>query len=729
MDMLYRTSREGMSAPRFTLNLLTLGLLLANTVHTAQAVDTELPAVTVTGEDTSGYQARSASVGGFEAAPLLDTPASISVINEALIKDQQARLLSEVLKNDASVGESYAPVGYYENFVVRGFSLNSASSYKINGRTITGEQNVGLENKQQVELLKGLSGLQSGVTEPGGLVNYVTKRPTDVRSVTVSTDDRGSGYLATDVGGFFGSEQQFGLRANVAHEDLHSYVEHTNGQRDFASLAFDWNISPDALLQLDVEYQTKEQRSAPGYQLLGGTRLPHHASPKKLLAHQSGSKPVTTDALNLNGNFEYRFSDAWKGNISASRSRVVIDDYSSFAWGCYGSASCASAAVPNYFSPEGDYDIYDFRSPDDTRRNDELQAAFTGAFDTGGLGHELSVGTSAFRRVVDKRDAINVMIGSANIDSEPADFARYDGPLNDSYRRLDSRQYGLFFNDRISFNEQWQTVLGGREVRLDEETFDSQGDTTRHTQRYVFLPQAALIYKPVENLSLYTRYSKGLSLGGEAAWFTTNAYEILAPTVSRQIEAGIKYDLQRISLAAALFQIRQAYQYSRPNDDGTFTFTQQGEQKNTGLELSANGWASQRLQISASVAAIRARVSDSGTPAYEGHQAINVPTLRASLYGDYALPWIDGLALLGGVQYSGSKYANRQGEVQTGAYAIFNVGSRYSTRIDSYDTVFRLTVDNVFDKRYWRDAGEYMGDGYLFQGAPLTARLSASINF
>ncbi|MGF6330729.1 iron complex outermembrane receptor protein [Pseudomonas sp. BS3782 TE3695] len=731
MNRLYRTSRQGVAAPRFALNPLNLGLglLLSSAVPSAWAAATELPAVTVTGEDSSGYQADSASVGGFEAAPLLDTPASISVFNEALIKDQQARLLSEVLRNDASVGESYAPVGYYENFVVRGFSLNSASSYKINGRTITGEQNVGLENKQQVELLKGLSGLQSGVSEPGGLVNYVTKRPGDVRSVTVSTDDRGSGYLATDVGGWFGSEQQFGLRANLAHEDLHSYVEHTNGQRDFASLAFDWNISPNALLQLDAEYQTKEQRSAPGYQLLGGSSLPHHASPKKLLAHQSGSKPVTTDALNLNGNFEYRFNDQWKGNLSASRSRVVIDDYSSFAWGCYGSASCAGAAVPNYFSPEGDYDIYDFRSPDDTRRNDEVQALLSGHFETGGLGHELSVGTSAFRRVVDKRDAINQMIGSANINSEPADFAPYDGPLNDSYRRLDSRQYGLFFNDRISFNEQWQAVLGGREVRLDEETFDSQGETTRHTQRYEFLPQAALIYKPVQNLSLYTRYSKGLSLGGEAAWFTTNAYEILAPTVSRQIEAGIKYDWQRISLAAALFQIRQAYQYSRPNDDGTFTFTQQGEQKNTGLELSANGWASQRLQIAASVAAIRARVTDSGTPAYEGHQAINVPTLRANLYGDYALPWFNGLALLGGVQYSASKYANRQGEVQTGAYAIFNIGSRYSTRIDGYDTVFRLTVDNLFDKRYWRDAGEYMGDGYLFQGAPLTARLSASINF
>ena len=728
MKMLYRTFNEGESAPRFTLNLLSLGLLLASAVPAAHAAKTELPVTSVTADDNGAYQADNAWVGGFEAAPLLDTPAAISVFTDALIEDQQARLLSDVLKNDASVGESYAPVGYYENFVVRGFSLNSASSYKINGRTITGEQNVGLENKQQVELLKGLAGLQSGVSEPGGVVNYVTKRAADVRSVTLSTDDRGSGYMAADVGGWFGSEQQFGLRANFAHEDIHSYVEHANGQRDFASVAFDWNISPDALLQLDVEYQNKEQRSVPGYQLLGGSELPHHASPKKLLAHQSGSKPVTIDSLNINGNFEYRFSDSWKGSLSASRSKVVIDDYSSFAWGgC--TIGCVTPNVGNYFTPEGGYDIYDFRSPDDTRRNDEVQAALSGNFNTGNIGHELTVGTSAFRRVVDNREAINHWLGSGNIDSEPENLDRYEGALKDSHRRLDSRQYGVFFNDRISFNEQWQTVLGGREVRLDEKTFDSAGDTTRHTQRYEFLPQAALIYKPVQNMTLYTRYSKGLSLGGEAPWFASNAFEILAPTVSRQIEAGIKYDWQRISLSATLFQIRQAYQYSQPQADDTFTYVQQGQQKNTGLELAANGWATDRLQIAASVAAIRARVTGSGTPEYEGHQTINVPTLRASLYGDYALPWVDGLALLGGVQYSGKKYASQLGETQADAYAIFNIGSRYSTRIDGYDTVFRLTVDNLFDKRYWRDVGEYMGDNYVFQGAPLTARLSASINF
>lgn len=708
---------------------LALGLLLSGGIGNSLAAELELPALNIQGQDESGYRAQSASVGGFDEAPLLDTPASITVINAALIKDQQARLLSEVLRNDASVGESYAPIGYYENFVVRGFSLNAASSYKINGRTVTGEQNVALENKQRVELLKGLAGLQSGIAEPSGVINYVTKRPEDVRSVTVSTDDRGSGYIATDVGGWFGSEQQFGLRANVAHEDLNSYVEHANGQRDFVSLAFDWNISPDAVLQLDAEYQDKQQRSVPGYQLLGGTEVPHDASPKKLLGHQSGSKQVGIDSLNLNGKFEYRFSDQWKGSVSAARSKVVIDDYSSFAWGCYGSPSCAGVKVPNYFSPEGNYDIADYRSPDDTRRNDEIQAAMTGLFDTAGIGHELTFGTSAFRRVIDKRKSVNEYIGSGNIDQDPETFLPTDKPLNDSHRRLDSRQYGLFVTDRISFNEQWQTVLGGREVRLDEKSFDQYGVQERHTQQYEFLPNAALIYKPMANLSLYTSYSKGLSLGGEAPWYASNDGEILAPTVSRQIEAGVKYDWRRISFAAAVFQTRQAYQYAKPDSAGDFTYVQQGQQKNTGLELSANGWATERLQIATSVAAIRARVNGSGTPQYEDHQTINVPKLRASVYADYALPWVNGLAVLGGVQYSASKNANRTGNVEVGDYALVNIGSRYTTKVEGYETVFRLSVDNLFDKRYWRDAGEYMGDDYLFQGAPLTARLSASVNF
>ena len=706
--------------------LLALSITFAAAAH---AQDATLDTVTVLGQESTDYQAKKAAVAGFDNAPLLDTPASVAVITEARLKDQQARLLSEVLKNDASVGDSYAPVGYYENFVIRGFALNPASSYKINGRTITGEQNVALENKQQVEVLKGLAGLQSGVSEPGGLVNYVSKRPENVRSVTVSTNEHGERYLATDIGGWLGTEQQVGVRINLAHEDIRSYVDHADGKRDFSSLALDRNISPNAQLQLNAEYQDREQRSVPGYQLLGGTEVPHHVSPKDLLAYQSWSNPVGIHSLNLDGLFEYRFNDAWKASFSASRSRVVIDDYSTFAWGCYGAASCANTAVPNHFSAEGDYDISDYRSPDDTRSNEEAQAALNGQFDTGFLKHDLTFGTTAFRRLVDRRKSVNEYIGEGNIYQPSPVLEPYDGPLGHTYRRLDSRQYGLFASDRISFNEQWQTILGGRQVRLDEETYNQAGDTTRHTQRSVFLPQVALIYKPRPDTSLYASYSKGLSLGGEAAWFSSNADEVLPPTTSRQLEVGIKRDFQRLSLTAALFQITEDLQYNRPNDDGTTTFVQQGKQKNVGIELSANGRVTSDLQVSASVAAIRAQVSGSGTDDYDGHQAINVPKLRASLHGDYSIPGVPGLALLGGVQYSASKYANREATVKVDDYAVFDVGGRYTTKVGDYATVLRLTVDNLFDKRYWRDVGESAGDGYLFLGAPRTARLSATVNF
>lgn len=709
-----------MTLPRPRLPLSLLGLSLALPACHSLAEDSiTLAPVKVSETYSEGYQVQEASVAGFAPAPLLDTPASVAVFSEQLLADRQVRKLSEVLQSDASVGESYAPIGYYENFNVRGFELNAASSYKINGQTIAGEQNVALENKQQVELLKGLSGLQSGVAEPGGLINYVTKRPEDVRSVTVSSNEQGERYIATDLGGWFGSERQFGVRANLAHEDIRSYVDHADGKRDFAALAFDWQINPDAVLQLDAEYQQREQRSVPGYQLLGGTRLPHDIDPHDRLAYQQWANPVTIDSLNLGGRFEYRFSDNWTGSVSASRSKVVIDDYSSFAWG--------SSEGP-YFSSAGDYDIYDYRSPDDTRRTDEAQAALNGRFNAMGLSHELTVGTSAQRRTLDQRPYFMEGIGSGNIYQQTPAWSPSDKSIGSSTRRLDSRQYGLFASDRISFNEQWQTVLGARLVRLDEKTFDENGNPGRHTRDYQLLPNAALIYKPRADISLYTSYSKGISSGGTAPWFASNSAEILAPTLSHQLEIGIKRDWQRLSLSAALFQLRQAYQYSRPDGAGNFTYVQQGQQKNIGLELGASGWLTERLQINASAVAIRARVKNSGTADYEDHQALNVPNFRAALQADYSLP-IPGLALLGGARYSASKYANQAGTVEVGSYAVFDVGSRYSTRIAGYDTTLRLMVDNVFDKRYWRDAGEYLGDGYLFQGAPRTARVSASVSF
>jgi iron complex outermembrane receptor protein len=60
-----------------------------------------------------------------------------------------------VVKNDASIGEDYAPVGYYGDYEIRGFPIDLATGLEVNGMTIAGEQDVPLENKERVEFSEG----------------------------------------------------------------------------------------------------------------------------------------------------------------------------------------------------------------------------------------------------------------------------------------------------------------------------------------------------------------------------------------------------------------------------------------------------------------------------------------------------------------------------------------------------------------------------------------------
>ena len=142
-------------------------------------------------------------------------------------------MLSDVVKNDASVGEDYAPVGYYGDFEIRGFPHRSGHGLQINGMTIAGEQDVPLENKESVEIVKGIAGVESGVASAGGLIDYVTKEPSATQhpAIDLATDHRGTSYGALDVGHVFQGSLEPGVRLNLAGEDIHTYVQHADGWR------------------------------------------------------------------------------------------------------------------------------------------------------------------------------------------------------------------------------------------------------------------------------------------------------------------------------------------------------------------------------------------------------------------------------------------------------------------------------------------------------------------
>lgn len=717
--------------PSPTLLALALTLCLADVATAAETMPS--PQTTATQLDTLEVRGRRAShtdLGGFGEATLVDTPASVAVIDRALLDDRQARTLAEVLRLDASSGDAYAPIGYYGNWTVRGYSLNAANSYRIDGMTVVGEQEIALENKQQVQVLKGLSGLQSGVNEPGGLIDYQTKRPEHVRSLTLGVDAEGGRYYAADLGDWFGPARQFGLRLNLAHEDLRPYVEHADGHRNFASLAGDWKISDTQLLQLDLEYQDKSQRSVPGYQLLGGTDVPHAIDIDRLLGYQPWSRPVSTASFNGQLRYRYQFGQDWSAHLQAARSRVVIDDYSAFPWGCYGATDCAGLEVANFFSPSGQYDVSDYRNPGDTRRTDQVRASLEGRGETGPVSHQLQLGLEWMQRRIDRVGAVNEWVGTAGIDADPPVFAPADGIApGPKVRRLDARQQALYASDRIGLGKAWQLLLGARQVRYDERVRDRNGVLTRRTRISELLPQAALLFKPAADLAFYASYAKGLSPGREAAWFADNADAVLAPTFSYQRELGAHLQRGGLQLGAALFDIRQAYQFAQPQADGHFLFVQQGRLHNRGLELSADGEVTPGLRLWASLAGIRARTEDTGVAAYGGHQALNVPRLRGSLQAQWQIPGVDGLALLAGAQYSASKYADRSGRIEVGGYTVYNLGVRYTTRLGGVASTWWLSVDNLTDKFYWRDSGDYLGDVYLFTGAPRSARLSVRLDF
>ncbi len=190
------------------------------TTNTAPPADTAKPAaqqvqsvtttVVVRGETKDDYLPNAVSVGTLDGATLKETPLSATVVTRDLLNDQAARLLSDVVKNDASVGDDYVPVGYYGDYEIRGFAIDLATGLEINGMTIAGEQDVPLENKERVEFLKGIAGVESGVASAGGLIDYVTKRPAAIKALDLATDQRGTAYGAARSGVVVGDAEASG---------------------------------------------------------------------------------------------------------------------------------------------------------------------------------------------------------------------------------------------------------------------------------------------------------------------------------------------------------------------------------------------------------------------------------------------------------------------------------------------------------------------------------------
>ena len=452
----------------------------------------------------------------------------------------------------------------------------------------------------------------------------------------------------------------------------------------------------------------------------------------------------------------------------ASFSHSLIQDNVIYAYGssldASGNADCPGApnAPAYFFCPDGTYGIYDYRDPGELRIDAESEAMLIGHVKTGAITQDLAVGGELFLRSVQQPGApsanapatvqdgaVYTYIGSENI-YQPITPIPIESPLESAGPRAlweDSHQSAAVMQDRIHLPGRIQLIAGGRFDSLRDNNYSlsatSPSTPPTITDKLLWLPQYAVTFNLVENLTLYSNYGVLLSLGPQGPWWVDNANQFLAPFFTRQAEVGAKYvPGQRILLTAAFYHMRAPFIYpkviqapdsfctaSEFSGPGTLCFESEGRETHDGVELNAEGKATNWLRLTASAAAMNAISDDTGTPAFDSKQVINVPHLHTTLFADLTLPHARGLHLMPGWIYTSRKEATRDDQVSVPCYNLFNLGVRYTPGGEQGRVTFRLYANNITDKRYWSDTGASYGDTFIWLGAPTTLRLSAHYTF
>jgi iron complex outermembrane receptor protein len=288
------------------------------------------------------------------------------------------------------------------------------------------------------------------------------------------------------------------------------------------------------------------------------------------------------------------------------------------------------------------------------------------------------------------------------------------GPV--SVRRKDNER-ALFVQDIVAISSQLTLHAGARYVKLKRAELD-----VAPTNGNFWLPNAALVYSPRSNLSLYATYARGLEHGGIAPLDTTNEDRALAPSKSKQVEVGAKAEVDGISLAAAVFQIEKGLEYI----DATNTYVRNGQAQHRGVEFSAQGKLTRELTIGASLAALNTKQGGTGQSIYDGKRVTNVPALRSTVFAQYVVA--PGFTVNGDWQFAGKKAFDEENTVFVPKYHLLNLGTSYVMRIDGMPLLLRAQVRNALDKFYWRDVTPDLG-GYLMPGLGRTFRVSAQLDF
>jgi iron complex outermembrane receptor protein len=681
-----------------------------------------------------------ASVAGWGDTPLDRAPLQATAVDAEQIRDAGARRLSDLTRFDPSLTSAYDTEGYIDYFTVRGFVIDNRFNFRRDGLPINAETSIPLENKARVDILKGLSGIQSGTSAPGGLVDLVVKRPLDapLRSAFLEWRERGSVAGSIDLSQRFGANGAFGLRLNAGAEHIDPQVRNARGHRSVIALAGDWRATAATLVEAEVERSHRSQPSVPGFSMLGDS-IPAVPDPKLNLNNQPWSLPVVFDATTASLRVTQRLGDDWRLVAHGLVQKLRTDDRIAFPFGCgTDSAGPGGTTYFDRFCANGNFDLYDFRSDDERRRSSTLDVSLHGSATTGALAHAISVGVQ--RTIVRNRfhDSAFNFAGTGNVDGTLVVPPAPD--LTTPNTNRDERSTELALRDAITFGTGTTAWLGARRSRLAREATPTDGSPGTAFQQSFTTPFIALGQALGGGQLVYVSWGRGVEsdvapivpLDASATPPLPrylNAGQALPAARSRQWEVGVKGGGGRSEWSAAAFDIERPL-FGDIGTCGPLPCTRGlvGAQRHRGVEGSL-GWHRGAWGIRAGAQWLHARVDNPGDPLSDGKRPTNVPAFTARVEADYRPSQLAGLRLLAAASHESTREVLPDNSARIPSVTRFDLGARYDAKLGDVGTwTVRAGVDNVFDRRAWRESPYQFSHAYLFPLEPRTLRLSLQVD-
>lgn len=674
-----------------------------------------------------GQVARGARVGVLGNQDMMETPFSATSYTSDLIQDQQAKSVGDVLLNDAGVRPARGFGNFQQAYFVRGFVLYS-DDVAYNGLYgLVPRQYMASEFVERVEVFRGanafLSGAGAGSVSGGGLgglINVVPKRAGNepLNRVTLGGASGGQAYAAADVARRFGPDDAAGVRLNLARHSGGTGVSSEKVHTTVGSLGLDWRSSRTRL-SADLGWQ-EHKLTAPRPSLTPSGNLPIPAAPDSKTNY---AQPWTySNSRDLFGTVrgEYDFNDQWTGWAAVGMRRGSEDN----ALSGLTLSSAAGDATVNRF--------------DNTRKNRVKtgELGLRGKFETGSVKHSVVASLSAFDSSERNAWGYNYATGQSNNIYNPValpapGYTGLGGILGSPRETERIKTSSLALADTLGFmDERLLLTVGMRYQSIKVDGFDATtGASSGNYDKSRVTPVAGLVFKLTPEVSAYANYIEGLAKGGSAPMtnggqVVSNAGQVFAPYVSRQKEAGLKYDGGNIGASASFFTTSMPSAYVQNNVYGVF-----GKQRNRGLEFNVFGEPVKGLRLLGGLTLLDAKYLTTASGANDGKRVVGVPRSQANIGADWDVPGVHGLALNARLMYTGAQYANAGNTQRVPAWTRFDLGARYLMDVGGKLVTLNARVDNVANRNYWASVGGYATNGYLVQGAPRTFSLTASVDF